>query len=335
MKPQTLDPHARLERSERSSGVWGGAPAAGGNPPTTPVNRPSEDREREKKRTNGVELFTIERAFYTGDYQQVISLDISGFKDPAKLRAQVLVARANIQLGKGRDVISQLNGSTEPDLAVVKAYAEYQAGIKTGLAAVEKLIQSNSENATVQYIGGLVLVAEKKYPEALQLLGQHQGSLECVSLIIQIHLIQNRPDSAAKLVNEARKWAQDNVVFNVSEAWTNLRLGPEKAQSAFYIYEELATGGVASARSLLGQGVAQIELGRYPEGEELISEALQLEPENPEVLANAIASAILNGKDYTDYESKLEQVQRDHPSLVALKEKSDLFDKVAAKYQVA
>jgi coatomer protein complex subunit epsilon len=279
------------------------------------------------------ELFTIERAFYTGDFAQVIGNDISGYKETNKTRAQVLVARAKIYTGKARDVIAEFSSTPNPSLAAVKAYGEYYSGIKSGLSNIEKLIDTNADDAHVQFLGGLVLVAEKRYPEALALVGKHEGSLECTSLLVQIYLVQNRIDLAVKLVEDAKKWAQDNVVFNLCEAWTNLRQGDDKSQGAFYIYEELSSGGVSSARSFLGQAISQYELGRIPEAEELLREALELEPENPEALANSITLAIISGKDYSDLESKLEQVQRDHPSLMDLQDKSDLFDKIVSKYQ--
>jgi coatomer protein complex subunit epsilon len=279
-------------------------------------------------------LFTIQQAFYNGDYNQVVNLDISGLKESNKLKASVLVARAKIYLGKAKQVSAELSGNKE--LEIVREYADYKQGRKNALANIEKIIEKQSTNEIVQFIGGLALVAEGRHAEALTLLRNNEGSLECISLIVQIYLAQNRVDLAIKQVQEAKTIAQDNIVFNLSEAWVNLRKGgQENYQSAYYIFDELSSGAVATVKSLVGQAVAELQLGRVPEAEQSLARAAELEPENPDVLCNSIVAATLSGKDIVDLESKLEHVQKDHPSLIDLEEKSKLFDKVVAKYSEA
>lgn len=61
----------------------------------------------------------------------------------------------------------------------MKAFAEYTEGEKeSSVAAVETLVASASDNATVQVLGATVLQNEGRSEEALALLGKHQGSLE-------------------------------------------------------------------------------------------------------------------------------------------------------------
>lgn len=72
-------------------------------------------------------------------------------------------------------------------------------------------------------------------------------------------------------------------------------------QGAFYIYEELAQSTSASPKSLLGQAVAEIQLGRLPEAESTLKQALEKDPQNADILANSIVCAILSGKDSTSY----------------------------------
>ena len=110
---------------------------------------------------------------------------------------------------------------------------------------MERLVGSQSENPTVQVLGGIVLQGVGKAEEALSLLGKHQGSLEAyehltirlrwivaadsnasfsIALTVQIHLQQNRTDLALKEVQAARKWAQDSLLVNIAESWVALRL---------------------------------------------------------------------------------------------------------------
>lgn len=66
-----------------------------------------------------------------------------------------------------------------PDFVAVKALAQYSTGDVSGaVSEVERLVESQSENPTVQVLGGIVLQGAGKTEEALSLLGKHQGSLE-------------------------------------------------------------------------------------------------------------------------------------------------------------
>lgn len=77
-------------------------------------------------------------------------------------------------------MIVDLEGETDvPDLAAVAAFAEYTEGEKaTAVAAIEGLVESASDNATVQILGATVLQREGRSDEALAVLAKHQGSLE-------------------------------------------------------------------------------------------------------------------------------------------------------------
>ena len=72
-------------------------------------------------------------------------------------------------------------GDDAPDFAAVKAIAQYAIGgsqTSDAVKAIESLAEGQSENATVQLLGGTVLQAAGKTEEALSLLSKHQGSLE-------------------------------------------------------------------------------------------------------------------------------------------------------------
>lgn len=288
--------------------------------------------------TDILELFTIQKAFYSGDYAQVLTIDPETFTEANVVHAQVLVARAQIALGQQKELLASLSGVTpsEIELSTVKFFAQYTQGgpsKATALSEIEKIIAANKENQTVEYLGGIVLILENRLEDALELLSFHEGSLEAISLIVQIRLIQNRLDLAQKELQAAKKWAQDNIVFNLAEAWVDFRLGgTDKYQDGYYIYEELASGGAPTSKALAGQIVSQLQLGRLPEASEAIQEALVLDPHNPELLINAVSAAILQGTEYVEIESKLKEVAPQHAHLIDLKEKEDLFEKISAKY---
>ncbi|KAL1956359.1 hypothetical protein VTO42DRAFT_7342 [Malbranchea cinnamomea] len=281
------------------------------------------------------ELLNIHTAFHQAQYQNVIDFDTSAFSPENALPARVLKLRAKIALGQTEDVLADVKDEADvPDLAAVKALAQHTSGDKeAALKLAEELAANYPENGTVQVLAGTVLQAQGKSEEALSLLAKHQGNLDALALIVQIHLQQNRTDLALKEVQAAKRWAQDSLLVNLAESWVGMRVGGEKYQAAFYVYEELASvPGTSSAMSLVGQAISEIHLGRLPEAEAALQSALQKYPDNVDVIANAIVLYSLNGKDTTELTESLTKVQPSHHLLTDLREKSKLFDAAASKY---
>jgi hypothetical protein len=80
--------------------------------------------------------------------------------------------------------------------------------------------------------------------------------------------------------------------------------GGEKYQSAFYVYEELASApGTSAPLSIVGQAVSEIHLGRLPEAEAALTSALEKYPTDVELIANSIVLNVLAGKQTEDLES--------------------------------
>ena len=63
----------------------------------------------------------------------------------------------------------------------------------------------------------------------------------------------------------------------------------------------MAQGPSSSAtKSLIGQAVAEIHLGRLPEAEAALQQAMQKDPDDTEVIANSIVLNVLTSKDTTE-----------------------------------
>ncbi|KAM4063895.1 coatomer epsilon subunit [Hirsutella rhossiliensis] len=280
------------------------------------------------------ELINIHNHFHQGQYQQVVDFDTSSFSPDNALPARVLQLRARIALGQADDVLAQVRGNSEPELAAIAALAEQSLGkTDSALQAIETLAASAADNVTVQVVGAIVLQAAGKSEEALALLSQHQASLEAVALIVQIQLQQNRTDLAIKEVSAARRWAQDSLLVNLAESWVGLRVGGEKYQQAFYVYEELAQApSTTSIRTLVSQAVCELHLGRLEEAQAALEQALKKEPEYVEAIANMLVLNVINGSDDSELTASLRKSDPNHQMLVDLEEKSALFDKVATKY---
>lgn len=280
------------------------------------------------------ELLNIHNHFHQGQYAEVIDFDTSGLSPENKLPARILQLRAQIALGQTDKVIASVNGQDEPELVAVGALAELVTGNEAkALEVAEKLAGERADNGAIQVLAGTILQAAGKSEEALALLNQHQGNLEAVALIVQIHLEQNRLDLALKEVQAAKSWAQDSLLVNLAESWAGLRVGGEKYQQAFYVFEELAQApSTSSTQSLVSQAVAEIHLGRLEEAEAAIQQALTKDPTHPECLANNIVLNAIAGKDVSEMISAFSSTAPDHPFLRDLQEKSALFDQAATKY---
>lgn len=153
------------------------------------------------------------------------------------------------------------------------------------------------------------------------------------------------------MVNIAESWVGMRVVRLLSSgrpsgtdsvaaySWTDtngLQLqGGDSYQSAFYVFEEMAqTPSSTSSKSLISQAVSELHLGRLPEAEAALNQALQNEPKDIEAIANAVVLATLMGKstEQQQYLEELKTRQADHALLTDLEEKSSLFDQAAGKY---
>ncbi|KAL8759110.1 MAG: hypothetical protein Q9199_000992 [Rusavskia elegans] len=282
------------------------------------------------------ELLTVHNAFHQGQYQAVLDFDTSSLSQSNTIPARVLKLRAQIATGDAQGAISNSQKEKGPDYTAVKAFAQYSSGDNAGATKqIEQLLESSSENATVQILGGIILQANGRTEEALSLLSKHQGNLEAIALITQIHLQQNRTDLALKEVSAARKWAQDSLLVNIAESWVGMRVGGDSYQSAFYVFEEMAqTPSSTSSKSLISQAVSELHLGRLPEAEAALNQALQNEPKDIEAIANAVVLATIMGKptEQQQYLEDLRKRQSDHALLTDLEEKSSLFDQAAVKY---
>ncbi|KAK5950470.1 hypothetical protein OHC33_008413 [Knufia fluminis] len=279
------------------------------------------------------ELLNITTAFYTHAYQSVLDFDTSSLSSNNKPLAQTLKYRAQIALGQSREVVSTLSKNKDAASRSIVALAKNDLSTATELAD-----SSDSEDSTVQICAGTVLANNGEYAKAVELLGRHQGSLEAVGLLVQIHLQQNRTDQAVKEVAAAKRWAQDSLLVNLAEAWTHLRVGgQEKYQSAYYVFEELASApGTQSATALVAQAVAELHLGRHEEAESALNQALESESADVQAIANALVLQYVTGKGQGERAKELAEMLRsrdaEHQLLVDLAEKESLFDTAAAKY---
>ena len=112
-----------------------------------------------------------------------------------------------------------------------------------------------------------------------------------------------------------------------------IRKGGEKYQQAFYVFEEMAQApATTSVRSLVGQAISEMHLGRLPETEAALKQAIDVANDDPDVLANTVVLNTINGADTAELREKLQRVESNHQLLLDLAAKKEAFDAAAAKY---
>lgn len=87
-----------------------------------------------------------------------------------------------------------------------------------------------------------------------------------------------------------------------------------------------------ATKSLVSQAVAELHLGRLPEAEAALQQAIQRDDNDAEAIANMIVLNGILGKDTEELKGRLERREPEHPLLVGLREKTSLFDQAAGKY---
>jgi len=176
-----------------------------------------------------LELVHIHSAFHQAQYAKAADFDTSSFSPSNQLPARVIKLRSRIALGQYDAVLKDVKGASETDLAAVALLAEYEkaksksGNVESVVERAKQLAEKEADNLSVELCVGTLLADSGLAEEALALLAKHQGSLDAVAVIVQIHLSQNRLDLAAKEAAGARKWAQDSLLVNVAESWVGMR----------------------------------------------------------------------------------------------------------------
>jgi coatomer protein complex subunit epsilon len=78
--------------------------------------------------------------------------------------------------------------------------------------------------------------------------------------------------------------------------------------------------------------LAELHLGRLPEAEAALQQAMQLDPESEHVVANLAVLHTTLGKDTKEQLDTLRRINPNHPLLRGLEEKRQEFGKALEKY---
>jgi len=289
------------------------------------------------------ELFDIKNAFYTGNYQTCINeaqkLKIS---DPElSLDRDVFMYRSYLALKKFRVVLEEVGPSSKPLLKPLAMLATFMAnpGKREAIVSEVDNIMAGNVDVTnyVQLIVAATVYLGVDQPESALRVLHPSDNLECSALKIQALLAIHRPDLAKKELKVMQEKDEDATITQLSQAWTNMALGGDKIQEAYYIYQEMIDKLGATSMLLNGQAVTFLAQGKYSEAESALNEAMEKDPNNADTLVNMIVLSQHQGKApevSNRYLSQLKDMDPNHSFVMKLNKKEEDFDRMVKQYAI-
>jgi len=289
------------------------------------------------------ELFDIKNAFYTGNYQTCINeaqkLKLS---DPElSTDRDVLMYRSYLALKKYRVVLEEVGPSSKPLLRPLAMLAQFLSSPSKREAIVTDVdgLMAGDVDVTnyVQLIVAASVYLGVEQPESALRVLHPSDHLECLALKIQALLAIHRPDLAKKELKVMMEKDEDATITQLAMAWTNLALGGDKIQEAYYIYQEMIDKLGSTSTLLNGQAVTFLAQGKYSEAEAALNEAMEKDPNNPDTLVNMIVLTQHQGKApevSNRYLSQLKDMDPNHSFVLKLNSKEQDFDRMVLQYAI-
>ena len=248
------------------------------------------------------ELFDIKNAFFTGNYQTCINeAQKIKLSDPdLSLERDVFMYRSYLALKKFRVVLEEV-GPSKPamlqPLSMLATFLSSPGKRESIVSEVDNIMSGNVDpNNYVQLLVAASVYLGVDQPESALRVLHPSDHLECSALKIQALLSIHRPDLAKKELKVMQEKDEDATITQLAQAWTNMALGGEKIQEAYYIYQEMIDKLGATSMLLNGQAVTFLAQGKYSEAESALNEAMEKDPNNVDTLVNMIVLSQHQGK---------------------------------------
>ena len=308
--------------------------------------------------------FHVKTLFYQGSYSESHDA-ISAIKNPS-FQLILFSARCLICLKKPGEAIKLLkqHHESEPAARALTLLAEFYQDSPMSKAKTDKLGEAaealieeiaDEENDGPDSVLRVTLATILTLAENLSLAvfilkqGVQLKSLEAVAALISLYLSPRlrRPDLARNLYISAKAWADDAILLQMAEAWIGATTGsaagnsngrePGGYQSAFYVFDEVTntTAAKPNVVGLNGKAITQLAMGHVEEAQANLAEALKVDPENENTLANSIVISARLESPPTEIATsiqKLKTLNPKHPLIVDLDRQSALFDDAASQF---
>lgn len=291
------------------------------------------------------ELYTLRNYFWLGSFQRAISegSGLSRLPEALKVECKEFVYRSYVALGQIDVVLQEISDDPSTPIALqsVKLLARYltlPAEKELLMSTLEAWLNDPSANsATLQLVAAIVYMYEDKLKEALRAV--HAGmNMEHLAMGVQILLRMNRPDLAMKQLKQMQQQDEDATLTQLAAAWVYMAQGSSKLQEAAYIYDELIDKFGSTVLLLNGAAAANIQMGKFPEAERLLLEAVSKGQNDPETLVNLICCYQHMGKPsdlVNRHMMHLKAVAPRHPFVAKLNRIEGSFDRSATAFSTA
>ncbi|KAI0343268.1 coatomer complex protein [Trametopsis cervina] len=299
-------------------------------------------------------LYRVKQQFILGAYKSLTDLALPPPNAPDYVPALIYKARAHLALSAPQEALAVLASAEDPENIAVRAAtslakyigAEEDAEKESTLEELRDLcveIEGEEEGEerdrwTVRVLAGTAFARAGEVEEALETLGAGSNtfSLEATAVTVQVYLSIHRPDLARKELALAKRWAEDDLLLQHIEASISLVTGADGyADCNSYYTEQLANPSLTAPHLFTARGVTRILMGEVAAAKSDFEEVKERDAET--LAAMVVAEELAPGKGGEGAEALWSQLVSQFPTFPLVRdvqEKSELFDELAAKFEV-
>jgi len=285
------------------------------------------------------ELFEVRNSFYIGNFQHCVNeaQSVNPSTTDVRIERDVFLYRALTAQGKYGLVLDEIKSSSPAEIQSVRVLADFlqnPSKRETILKDIEKKLNGSDFSEYFLLIAATIYYQSGDTDNALRCLFQ-STALECSALSVQIYLGMDRVDLAKTEINRMQTTDEDATLTQLAMAWFNLYIGGEKAQDAFYIFQELGDKYTSTLTLLNGQAACYMRMGKFEDAEGVLQEALNKDSNNPETLINMAVLAQHLGKSAevsNRYVSQMRAGHDTHGFTQEYQSKLNDFKRIAESY---
>lgn len=289
------------------------------------------------------QLFELYNYFYLGNLASAVNEGETASVDDQKLRIErdLVLKRIDLERGNYDAIISSVTVDAPPALQVVKMLAELASDPSAAARLPTQLDALVADDVATASPGCLLMCAVAyarldAREKALRVAHRAHG-LEGLALKVQLLIAMDRVDVADKEVAAMQAIDEDATLTQLAAAWTHVARGPDSAQDALYVFQDLLERHGATDQILNGMAVCHLAMAKPDDAERVLREALTKNPNCPTSLVNVICSSNYKNKSPELVARYFEQLARVAPTnawLVDYKSKEAEFDQLCKELSV-
>lgn len=286
-----------------------------------------------------MDLFALTNLFHTGNFQQVVT-DAASFNakgdDALQLECDIVLHRATIALGNHFLVIPKIRDDAPPSLRGVKLLAQFMQDPGSGEAicnTIDELMVNPEANKDPTFLTMAATILNKlgKYEETLKYI-HSSDSIELMAVLVQTYLYMDRLDLAEKQFQTMQHAADDATLTQLASTWVNQARGGEHIKQALFTYVDLSEKYGTSTLIFNGMAAAHMGQGEFEDAEGCLKSALQLNPKDPDTLANLVAVLQHLRPSVDRIQSTVALLQHEfptHPFVISYNSAQESFNRIA------